>query len=143
MLQGSTGQPEPSDPVLVRADGMVNYVLSAAVDDGFYGVTHIVRGIDLTNLSAVQSQIRAALNLPNNQVHAHLPVLVNPLGQKLSKQAMAPAVDIANASQNLMGILSVLKIDLAPDHPRALLDAAISEFDLYQLKGIKTLEYHE
>ncbi len=140
LLQGETGDPEGADPVLVRANGIVNYVLSAAVDDGSGQITQIVRGIDLMGLSAIQSQIRGALNLANDQVHAHLPVLVNAQGQKLSKQALAPKIDVNLASQNLIEILSLIDIDLAPNHPRALIDQAMSEFDISKLKGLRELK---
>ena len=140
LLQGSTGDPEGGDPVLVRANGIVNYVLSAAVDDGSDHITQIVRGIDLMRLSATQSQIRGALNLTNDQVHAHLPVLVNAQGQKLSKQALAPKIDDKLASQNLIEILSLIDIDLAPDHPRALLDQALKQFDISKFKGLRELK---
>ena len=140
LLQGETGKPEGADPVLVRANGIVNYLLSAAVDDGSDHITQIVRGIDLMGLSAIQSQIRAALNLANDQVHAHLPVLVNAQSQKLSKQALAPKVDVNLASQNLIEILSLIGIDLTPDHPRALIDQAMSEFDISKLKGLRELK---
>lgn len=140
LLQGDTCKPEGGDPVLVRANGIVNYVLSAAVDDGSGQITQIVRGIDLMGLSAIQSQIRGALNLANDQVHAHLPVLVNAQGQKLSKQALAPKIDVNLASQNLIQILSLIGINLAPDHPRALLDQALNQFDISKLKGLHELK---
>ena len=124
---------------MVRANGIVNYVLSAAVDDGSGEITQIVRGIDLMGLSSTQSQIRAALNLANDQVHAHLPVLVNAQGQKLSKQALAPKIDVKLASQNLIEILSLIDIELAPDHPRALIDQTLGQFDLNKLMGLREL----
>ena len=64
---------------------------------------------------------------------------MNALGQKLSKQALAPKIDVKLASQNLIEILSLIDIELAPDHPRALIDQALGQFDLNKLVGLREL----
>ena len=68
-----------------------------------------------------------------------MPVLVNAQGQKLSKQALAPKIDVKLASQNLIEILSLIDIELAPDHPRALIDQTLGQFDLNKLMGLREL----
>ena len=53
-----------SDPVLIRADGILLYTLASVVDDGDMGITHVVRGEDHVSNTAVQVQIFQALNIP-------------------------------------------------------------------------------
>ncbi|HTJ64119.1 MAG TPA: glutamate--tRNA ligase [Alphaproteobacteria bacterium] len=74
-----------SDPVLIREDGRPLYSFSSVVDDIEFGVTHIVRGDDHITNTAGQIQIFQALTgeLP---VFAHLPLLIDAEGTKLSKR---------------------------------------------------------
>jgi len=76
-----------SDPVLIREDGTFLYTLPSVVDDMAFGVTHIVRGEDHVTNTAVQLQIMEALGgTPANLRFAHLPLLVGPQGEPLSKR---------------------------------------------------------
>jgi glutamyl-tRNA synthetase len=50
-----------SDPVLVREDDVPLYTFASVVDDGEYGITHIIRGEDHVSNTAVQVQIFEAL----------------------------------------------------------------------------------
>jgi glutamyl-tRNA synthetase len=74
-----------SDPVLIREDGRPLYGFSSVVDDIAFGVTHIVRGDDHITNTAGQIQLFQALGgaLP---VFAHLPLLIDSEGTKLSKR---------------------------------------------------------
>jgi glutamyl-tRNA synthetase len=73
------------DFVLVRANGAPLFTLANAVDDIDDGITHVIRGAD--HLSNVEKQIllRQALGV-DEPVWAHLPMLVNAQGKKLSKR---------------------------------------------------------
>ncbi len=73
------------DPVLIREDGRPLYGFSSVVDDIEFGVTHIVRGDDHITNTAGQIQLFEALGgtLP---VFAHLPLLIDSEGTKLSKR---------------------------------------------------------
>jgi glutamyl-tRNA synthetase len=74
-----------NDPVLIREDGRPLYGFSSVVDDIAFGVTHIVRGDDHITNTAGQIQLFQALGgaLP---VFAHLPLLIDSEGTKLSKR---------------------------------------------------------
>lgn len=87
-LAHSTG-----DFVLLRADGQFAYQLAVVVDDAWQGVTHVVRGADLLDSTGRQRHLQTLLGHAH-PAYAHLPVLTNPEGEKLSKQTLARAVDM-------------------------------------------------
>jgi glutamyl-tRNA synthetase len=79
--------PSVSDPVLIRADGTPLYTFTSVVDDLFAGITHIVRGEDhVTNTGIQIDLIRALGGRAENIAFAHLPLLVDSGGGKLSKR---------------------------------------------------------
>lgn len=50
-----------SDPILIRGDGSMTYMICSTVDDVEYGITHILRGEDHLTNSALQKQLFEAL----------------------------------------------------------------------------------
>ena len=83
---------ELGDFVLRRADGLWAYQLAVVVDDGDQGITHIVRGADLLDSTPRQIHLQHLLGLPTPS-YLHVPVVTNALGEKLSKQSGAQAID--------------------------------------------------
>jgi glutamyl-Q tRNA(Asp) synthetase len=109
-LQGSHTQDleaEIGDFIVRRADDIFAYQLAVAVDDAAQAITHVVRGVDLLYSTARQIHLQRALGLPLPR-YAHLPVALNALGNKLSKQTFAPAVDAENAGAAVAAALSFL-----------------------------------
>lgn len=83
--------PQQDNFVMKRADGFWAYHLAVVVDDAFQGVARIVRGADLASALPRHRALQRALGLLEPVV-VHVPVVVNALGQKLSKQTRAPAL---------------------------------------------------
>jgi glutamyl-tRNA synthetase len=76
-----------SDPVLVRADGTPLYTLCSVVDDLDFAITHVIRGEDHVTNTGVQLDILDALGgVPGAVGFAHLPLLTDEAGGKLSKR---------------------------------------------------------
>ena len=84
---------EVGDFVLHRADGLWAYQLAVVVDDGAQGITHIVRGADLTDNTARQIVLQHALDLATPR-YMHTPLVLGENGEKLSKQNGATELDV-------------------------------------------------
>ncbi|KAF7598404.1 MAG: tRNA glutamyl-Q(34) synthetase GluQRS [Candidatus Dactylopiibacterium carminicum] len=80
------------DFVLLRADGLFAYQLAVVVDDAEQGIGEIVRGADLLDSTARQILLQRLLGHDTPR-YAHLPVLTNAGGEKLSKQTRALPLD--------------------------------------------------
>jgi len=98
---------ESGDFILYRADEVYAYQLAVAVDDAEQGITDIVRGADLLASTPRQIYLQERLGLPRPR-YAHLPVAVNPAGEKLSKQTRATAVDARSPVPALFAVLRFL-----------------------------------
>lgn len=86
---------EVGDFVLKRSDGLFAYQLAVVVDDAAQGVTHIVRGEDLTDNTARQIALQQALGVSTPR-YLHTPLVLADDGQKLSKQNGAQEVDTSS-----------------------------------------------
>jgi glutamyl-Q tRNA(Asp) synthetase len=64
------------------------------VDDAAQGISHVVRGQDLTDNTARQIMLQEALGLPQ-PVYLHTPLVLGANGEKLSKQNGAKALDLS------------------------------------------------
>jgi glutamyl-tRNA synthetase len=82
---------ELDDLVIARADGTPTYNFCVVVDDLDMGITHVIRGDDHVNNTPRQINILHALGatLPH---YAHVPMILGPDGDKLSKRHGAVSV---------------------------------------------------
>lgn len=80
-------EPENIDSfVIMRTDKTPTYNFACAVDDMLEGVSCIIRGEDHVSNTPKQEHIRASLNYEKKMTYAHLPIILNEEGQKMSKR---------------------------------------------------------
>ncbi|MFC4762668.1 glutamate--tRNA ligase [Dyella koreensis] len=82
---------ELDDLVIFRSDGWPTYNFAVVVDDIDMGITEVIRGDDHVNNTPRQINIYKALDKPVPEF-AHLPMILGPDGQKLSKRHGAVSV---------------------------------------------------
>lgn len=102
------------DFVVCRKDGFFAYQLAVVVDDIDQGISHVVRGDDLLDTTAKQIFLYQVLGQQPPK-YAHIPVIVDKNGNKLSKQNHAPAIDPADAVNNLTAALAHLALPVPAD----------------------------
>lgn len=73
------------DLVLRRGDGTPAYNLAVVVDDAEQGIDQVVRGDDLLPSTPRQAYLATLLGLPVPE-YAHVPLVLNPAGQRLAKR---------------------------------------------------------
>ncbi|NHN87562.1 glutamate--tRNA ligase [Acetobacter conturbans] len=140
-----------SDPVLVRADGTVLYTLASIVDDLETGVTHIIRGEDHITNTGVQLDIAEALGAkPTRFTFAHLPLLLDEGGGKLSKRFDSMSIRTlhrdgieARAMTTYLASLGSSKSPepmgfdaLAQDYDLSCISKSAARFDMRQLLAL-------
>src|SRR5690348_14951475 len=75
------------DFVIAKADGTPAYQLAVVVDDADMGITHVIRGNDLTDSTPRQILLYHALNLSGRlPSYYHLPLVVGEDGRRLAKR---------------------------------------------------------
>ena len=120
------------DIVLKRVDGIYAYHLAVVIDDAFQGVSEVVRGADLLEVTCVHLLLNRLLGLPIAR-YLHIPLIKNEEGKKLSKQTGAKGLEIKRASQQLAEALEFLGQELPEDirysKPAELLHYAVSNWN--------------
>jgi glutamyl-tRNA synthetase len=81
------------DFVIMRSTGFPTYLLAAAVDDWKMEMTHVIRGEDLHSSTPRQILLLEALGAERIPAYAHLPLIVGPDRQPLSKRHGSVAVE--------------------------------------------------
>ncbi len=79
---------EMDDFVILKADGYPTYHFAVVIDDELMGVTHILRGQEHLNNTAKHVLLQDALDF-RRPVFAHLSLIFNPDGSKMSKREKA------------------------------------------------------
>lgn len=129
------------DFVVKRADGYFAYQLAVVVDDADQGITDIVRGADLLDSTTRQIYLQQQLGYATPR-YAHLPVAVNVLGEKLSKQTLAAPINVSAPVLTLNAVLQFLGqatvTDCAPDDTREFWAQAVAAWDITRVPHTRT-----
>lgn len=107
-------QQEIGDFVLKRADGLFAYQLAVVADDAEQGVTHVVRGADLLNSTTRQIYLQQQLGL-FTPAYAHIRLVMNEAGEKLSKQTHAAPISSQDALTTLKAAMQFLGLTIDED----------------------------
>ena len=101
------------------------------MDDALQGITDVVRGADLIESTGWQIALQRALHQPTPR-YAHLPLLLERSGEKLSKSRRSAALDAHQAGAQLANVLRLLGLcppgELAGVKPATLLEWAIGQW---------------
>ena len=120
---------EVGDFIIKRSDGLFAYQLATVIDDAWQGITHVVRGADLLQVTPRQIYLQKKLGLPTPH-YRHIPLVYDSEGNKLSKQHFAPVLDNRQALENLIVACEHLHIQLNnPLNIDDLLNQAINNWD--------------
>ncbi|MEZ8039363.1 tRNA glutamyl-Q(34) synthetase GluQRS [Vibrio sp. 1F263] len=114
------------DFIIKRRDGLFAYNLAVVLDDIEQGVTEVVRGADLIEPTGRQISLYKTLK-QKNVSYLHLPLATDGLGNKLSKQNHATAIDLDNPKPTLINAMRFLGFDI----PNALFEASMDEVLLW------------
>lgn len=121
------------DFIIHRRDGLFAYNLAVVVDDHFQGVTEIVRGADLIEPTVRQISLYQQFGWQAPD-YVHLPLVVNPDGNKLSKQNHAPPLPEGDPRPVLVEALAFLNQPVDDDwralSTETLLRQAVEKWDL-------------
>ena len=99
-----------SDFIVMRSDGVPTYNFGVVVDDITMAITHVIRGVGHLSNTTRQILLYEALGAPLPQF-AHIPMVLGPDRQKLSKRHGAQALsEYRAAGYHPDGILNYLSL---------------------------------
>jgi glutamyl-Q tRNA(Asp) synthetase len=128
------------DFIIRRRDGLHAYQLAVVVDDAYQNITHVVRGADLLSSTPRQILLQRALEIPT-LMYAHLPVVTDANGIKLSKSTGAAAIDTHRPSRELWRALSFLRqqppAELIRGPVAAVWEWAIKHWNVHSMHAVR------
>ncbi|MEZ6233106.1 MAG: glutamate--tRNA ligase family protein [Phycisphaerales bacterium] len=130
VLGDITFEPEHIDDfVLRKADGFPTYHFAVVIDDELMGVTHILRGQEHLNNTPRHVALQRALRRTDTDqpfrtpVYAHLPLIFNPDGSKMSKRDKDKAArDAAKKASDLASLSAIVAPDASAEQFATWLD---------------------
>lgn len=139
-MQSCDVSADVGDFVIRRRDGLFAYQLAVVVDDAAQGITHVVRGTDLLGSTARQILLQQALGFATPE-YAHMPVVTDANGVKLSKSTGAAQIDPRRPSHELWRALRFLQqappAELRRSPTPALWKWAVENWRAQALKGAR------
>ncbi|PCH58844.1 MAG: tRNA glutamyl-Q(34) synthetase GluQRS [SAR86 cluster bacterium] len=133
---------DTGDFVIRRKDTLTAYQLAVVVDDAFQGINTVIRGIDLLDSTPRQIYLQQLLAY-SSPVYGHIPIIVNNIGQKLSKQHFAAPLKSQHKLELLHRVIELLG-QQPPAKNRLLstgqqLDWAIDNWELGAIPKLATM----
>jgi glutamyl-tRNA synthetase len=125
------------DFVILRADGSPLYHFVVVVDDAAMEISHVIRGEDHVSNTPKHILLFEALGHPIPEF-AHLPLILNPDGSKMSKRKSQTAVDDYRAQgfirEGLVNYLSYLGWSPGTEEDVLSIDGIVERFDLEKVQ---------
>jgi glutamyl-tRNA synthetase len=125
------------DFVIVRADGTPLYHFTVVVDDMAMRISHVIRGEDHVSNTPKHILLFDALGYPL-PVFAHLPLILNPDGTKMSKRksqtAVADYIAQGFTREALVNYFAFLGWSPGTDEDVLTLDEIVDRFDLHKVQ---------
>jgi glutamyl-tRNA synthetase len=124
------------DLVIVRADGTPLYHFTVVVDDAAMRISHVIRGEDHLSNTPKHILLFRALGEPEPRF-AHLPLILNPDGTKMSKRKSQTAVkayiDEGFIDEGFVNYLALLGWATGTEEEVLSLDELVARFDLAEV----------
>ena len=124
------------DFIVKRKEKLYAYQLAVCVDDEYQGVTHIVRGYDLIDSTPRQICLQSVLG-GTTPVYAHIPVIIQDNGDKLSKQNLAPELPLDEPGPLLIKALQALQqyppVDLVEATIEQIVQWGVENWDISRI----------
>ncbi|HEY8800843.1 MAG TPA: glutamate--tRNA ligase [Candidatus Limnocylindrales bacterium] len=121
------------DFVIARADGTPLYHFTVVVDDAAMAISHVIRGEDHVGNTPKHILLFEALGY-SIPLFAHLPLILNPDGSKMSKRKSQTAIDDYRAEgfirEGLVNYLAYLGWSPGTEEDVLPLDEIVARFDI-------------
>jgi glutamyl-tRNA synthetase len=121
------------DTVIVRADGTPLYHFTVVVDDAAMEISHVIRGEDHLSNTPKHILLFRALGHPEPRF-AHLPLILNPDGSKMSKRKSQTAISDYRAEgfvrEALVNYFALLGWSTGSEEEVLSLDELAGRFDI-------------
>lgn len=131
------------DFIVSRKDKITAYQLAVVIDDFRQNISHVVRGSDLLESTPKQLFLQQILGYPS-PAYSHVPMIIDPKGNKLSKQHLAQAVSTDYPEETLFLLLYLLKQNPPQELKQCSIDNilawAIENWRVKPLKKIRAIE---
>lgn len=124
------------DQVLMKSDGSPTYSFACVVDDALMEITHVIRGEDHISNTPKQMMIYDALGFKVPKF-AHLPLIMDAEGGRMSKRTGAVAVTEYRASgfipEGIVNYLMLLGWSPGPNQEIVSLEKAVQNFSIKKI----------
>ncbi len=125
------------DLVIVRSDGTPLYHFTVVVDDAAMGISHVIRGEDHLSNTPKHILLFRALGQAEPRF-AHLPLILNPDGTKMSKRKSQTAISDYIAQgfvrEGLVNYLALLGWSTGTEEELLSLDELVERFDVEHIQ---------